>query len=132
VKLITSKVHNWEQQPSVVYHNVDLFVGGFVLVTRSRRRDKTLNCWQFPDGSREIEVCFHELCVDSHERQDDTDQTVRTWGDTAVISAKLSEKGTDGGEPFEYTVWFSDTYVRTALGWRYVFGQSSLPLPETQ
>jgi hypothetical protein len=65
-----------------------------------------------------------------YERQDDTDQTVRIWGDTAVITAKLSEKGTDDGKPFEYVVWFSDTYVRTAEVWRYVFGQSSLPLPK--
>ncbi|MBZ5663025.1 MAG: nuclear transport factor 2 family protein [Acidobacteriia bacterium] len=64
-----------------------------------------------------------------YERQDDSDQNVRVWGDTAVITAKLVEKGTDGGKPFEYTVWFSDTYVRTPNGWRYVFGQSSLPLP---
>jgi hypothetical protein len=32
---------------------------------------------------------------------------------------------------FDYTLWFSDTYVRTPNGWRYVFGQSSLPLPKT-
>jgi ketosteroid isomerase-like protein len=65
-----------------------------------------------------------------YEHQDDTDQTVRVWGDTAVITAKLWEKGTDNGKPFDYTVWFSDTYVRTATGWVYVFGQSSLPLPK--
>lgn len=65
-----------------------------------------------------------------YERQDDTDQTVRVWGDTAVITAKLSEKGTDNGRPFEKTVWFSDTYVRTPTGWKYVFGQSSLQYPK--
>ncbi|MGA7930122.1 MAG: nuclear transport factor 2 family protein [Candidatus Sulfotelmatobacter sp.] len=65
-----------------------------------------------------------------YERQDDTDQTVRVWGDTAVITAKLSEKGTDDGRPFEKTVWFSDTYVRTPTGWKYVFGQSSLQCPK--
>jgi ketosteroid isomerase-like protein len=63
-----------------------------------------------------------------YERQDDTKQTVRVWGDTAVVTALLTEKGTSNGKPFEYTVWFSDTYVRTPSGWRYVFGQSSLPL----
>jgi ketosteroid isomerase-like protein len=67
--------------------------------------------------------------LDQYEHQEDTDQTVRVWGDTAVITAKLWEKGTEGGKPFEYTVWFSDTYVRTANGWRYVFGQSSGPVP---
>ena len=61
-----------------------------------------------------------------YERQDDTDQKVRIWGDTAVITAMLTEKGTDDGKQFEYKVWFSDTYVRTPAGWRYVFGQASL------
>jgi ketosteroid isomerase-like protein len=65
-----------------------------------------------------------------YEHQEDTAQTVRVWGDRAVITAKLREKGTDNGKPFDYTVWFSDTYVRTPAGWRYVFGQSSLPLPK--
>ncbi|HXG67014.1 MAG TPA: nuclear transport factor 2 family protein [Blastocatellia bacterium] len=66
-----------------------------------------------------------------YERQEDTNQTVRVWGDTAVITALLWARGTDRGEPFDYKVWFSDTYVRTAEGWRYVFGQSSLRLPAT-
>jgi ketosteroid isomerase-like protein len=66
-----------------------------------------------------------------YEHQEDTDQTVRIWGDTAVVTAKLWEKGTNNGKPFDYTVWFSDTYVRAPAGWRYVFGQSSLPLPKT-
>jgi len=65
-----------------------------------------------------------------YEHQEDTAQTVRVWGDTATITAKLREKGTDNGKPFDYTAWFSDTYVRTSAGWRYVFGQSSLPLPK--
>jgi len=66
-----------------------------------------------------------------YERQDDSAQTVRVWGDTAVITAKLWAKGAENGKPFEYTLWFSDTYVRTPTGWRYVFGQASLPLPKT-
>ncbi|HEY2797852.1 MAG TPA: nuclear transport factor 2 family protein [Thermoanaerobaculia bacterium] len=65
-----------------------------------------------------------------YERQEDSQQAVRVWGDTAVITALLWEKGTNAGKPFDYKVWFSDTYVRTPKGWRYVFGQSSLPLPE--
>ena len=64
-----------------------------------------------------------------YERQEDFNQTVRIWGDTAVVTALLWAKGTDHGEPFDYKVWFSDTYVRTSTGWRYVFGQSSLRLP---
>lgn len=66
-----------------------------------------------------------------YEHQEDTEQSVHVWGDTAVVTAKLWEKGTNKGKPFDYTVWFSDTYVRTPTGWRYVFGQSSLPLPKS-
>jgi len=66
-----------------------------------------------------------------YENQEDAAQTVRVWGDTAVVTAKLWEKGTDHGKPFDYRAWFSDTYVRTSTGWRYVFGQSSLPLPKS-
>jgi ketosteroid isomerase-like protein len=64
-----------------------------------------------------------------YEHQDDTLQTVRVWGNTAVVTARLHAKGTQDGKPFEYILWFSDTYVRTATGWRYVFAQASLPLP---
>ena len=64
-----------------------------------------------------------------YEHQEDTEKTVRVWGDTAVITAKIWLKGVDQGNPFEWHVWFSDTYVRTASGWRYVHGQASLPLP---
>lgn len=63
-----------------------------------------------------------------YERQHDSRQTVRVFGDTAVITALLHAKGTEEGKPFEYEVWFSDTYVRTAAGWRYVFGQSATRL----
>jgi ketosteroid isomerase-like protein len=56
-------------------------------------------------------------------------QTVRVWGDTAVVTALLWLKGTRNGAPFERRLWFSDTYVRTADGWKYAFGQASLPLP---
>ncbi len=52
-------------------------------------------------------------------------QTVRVWSDTAVVTAKLWEKGTEDEKPFDHLFWFSDTYVRTPTGWRYVFGQSA-------
>jgi ketosteroid isomerase-like protein len=67
-----------------------------------------------------------------YERQDDASQKVRVWGDTAVVTALLTAKGTREGKPFSYRLWFSDTYVRTSAGWRYVFGQASSPLPETE
>ena len=45
--------------------------------------------------------------------------------DTAVITAQLWAKGVANGEAFHYKLWFSDTYVRSDGGWRYVFGQAS-------
>ena len=65
-----------------------------------------------------------------YEHQEDTRQTVRIWGNTAVITALLWEKGVSGGKPFDKKLWFSDTYVKTPKGWRYVLGQASIALPD--
>jgi ketosteroid isomerase-like protein len=67
----------------------------------------------------------------TYERQEDSNQKVRVWGDTAVVTALLWAKGNEDGKPFDYKLWFSDTYVRTANGWRYVFAQASTRLPST-
>jgi ketosteroid isomerase-like protein len=56
-------------------------------------------------------------------------QMVRIWDDTATVTAKLKIKGRRDGQAFDRTLWFSDTYVRTAEGWKYAFAQASLPLP---
>lgn len=64
------------------------------------------------------------------ERQEDSQQSVRVWGDTATVTALLWEKGTREGKTVEKKLWFTDVYVRTPKGWRYVFGQASLPLPD--
>jgi hypothetical protein len=69
-----------------------------------------------------------------YERQDEDPgtQTVRVWGDTAVVTARLWVKGVrQGGSPFDRRVWFSDIYIRTPMGWRYVFGQVSLHMPDS-
>ena len=68
----------------------------------------------------------------TYERQDEDagTQTVRLWGDhTAVVTARLWLKYAAEGKSFERRLWFSDTYVRTPQGWRYVFGQASIALP---
>lgn len=69
-----------------------------------------------------------------YERQDEDPgtQTVRMYGDTAIVTARLWLKYSYEGKAFERRLWFSDTYVRTPKGWRYVFGQASLPLPPTE
>jgi len=66
-----------------------------------------------------------------YEYQEDSAQKVRVWGDTAVVTALLWAKGTEDDKAFDYKLWFSDTYVRTPHGWRYVFGQASTRLPNT-
>jgi len=66
-----------------------------------------------------------------YEHQEDSVRKVRVWGDTAVVTALLWATGTEGGKAFDYKLWFSDTYVRTPAGWRYVFAQASNRLPTT-
>jgi ketosteroid isomerase-like protein len=68
----------------------------------------------------------------SYEQQEEVPgtQTVRVWGDTAVVTAQLWLKGIRQGTAFDRHLWFSDTYVRTPEGWRYAFGQASLALPD--
>src|SRR5437016_7265193 len=62
-----------------------------------------------------------------YEHQEDSARKVRVWGDTAVVTALLWAKGTEDGKAFDYKLWFSDTYVRTPTGWRYVFGRHRCP-----
>jgi len=95
----------------------------FVLVTG---RGRVYRKADLIDSARKKEVTY--------ERQDEEpgSQKVRVWGDTAAVTALLWIKSVQGGKPADYKLWFSDTYVRTPTGWRYVFGQASLPLPKTQ
>jgi len=74
------------------------------------------------EGARKASVTW--------EQQDEVPgtQKVRVWGDTAVVTAKLWLKGSDGQGTFDYQLWFSDTYVRIGGRWRYAFGQASIPL----
>ena len=95
----------------------------FVLVTG---RGKVSSKADLIESARKKEVTY--------ERQDEEPgtQKVRVWGDTAVVTALLWIKAEQGGKPVDYKLWFSDTYVRTPTGWRYVFGQASLPLPQAE
>ena len=95
----------------------------FVLVTG---RGKVFSKANLIDSARKKEVIY--------ERQDEEpgSQKVRVWGDTAVVTALLWIKSVQEDKPADYKLWFSDTYVRTPTGWRYVFGQASLPLPKAE
>jgi ketosteroid isomerase-like protein len=86
----------------------------FVLVTASGKTYTKADFLNDARGGRTV-----------YEHQEDTIQTVRVWGDAAAVTARLWEKGSDDGHAFDHTLWFSDIYVRTPAGWRYVFGQSA-------
>ena len=91
----------------------------FILVTG---RGKVYNKTDLLDAAKNKDIIY--------EHQEDTQQMVRVWGDTAVITALLWQKGMSKGMPFDDHLWFSDTYVRTPNSWRYVFGQASIRLPD--
>jgi ketosteroid isomerase-like protein len=61
--------------------------------------------------------------------QDDSMRTVAVFGDTGVVTAKLRATGIEDGVKVAYSQWFTDVYVRTPNGWRYVYAQASLSLP---
>ena len=68
----------------------------------------------------------------THQEEIEGTQTVRVYGNhTAVVTALLwiAYVPRGGGEPQDYKLWFSDTYVRTSSGWRYAFGQAAQRLP---
>lgn len=90
----------------------------FVLTTGA---GKTYSKSDLLASARDASIVYEHQVADS--------RTVRVWGDTAVVTALLWLKGTNAGKPFDYRLWYSDTYVRFPSGWRYVFGQASLPLP---
>jgi ketosteroid isomerase-like protein len=100
-----------------------ILADGFVLVNG---RGKVSSKADLLESARKKEVTY--------ERQDEEPgtQKVRVWGDTAVVTALLWIKAMQSSKPIDYKLWFSDTYVRTPAGWRYVFGQASLPLPESK
>jgi ketosteroid isomerase-like protein len=75
-----------------------------------------------------IEEARQGVCTYEIQDEDEGTQTVRLWGDTAIVTARLRIKGTRDGTLFDRTLWFSDTYVRTGQGWKYAFAQASRPL----
>jgi ketosteroid isomerase-like protein len=95
----------------------------FVLVTG---RGGVFSKADLLDSARKKEVTYE------HQDEEPGTQKVRVWGDTAVVTALLWIKSVQGGKPADYKLWFSDTYIRTPTGWRYVFGQASLPLPKKE
>ena len=46
------------------------------------------------------------------------EQTVRLYGDAAIVLGVTTVKGSSGGKPFAADFKFTDTYVRRADGWK--------------
>ena len=82
------------------------------------------------DKSELLKAAKEKQVIYEHQEEEAGSQRVRVWGDTAVVTALLWIKAVQKGKPVDYKLWFSDTYVRSPTGWRYVFGQASLPLPK--
>jgi ketosteroid isomerase-like protein len=79
--------------------------------------------------AEQIDEARNKATVYEHQEEEAGSQKVRVWGDTAAVTALLWIKGVRDGKPIDYRLWFSDIYVRTPAGWRYAFGQASIPLP---
>ena len=83
-------------------------------------------------GAQLMEMARTREIVFERQVEDLGTQTVRLHGrDTAVVTARLWIKGLRHGQQLDHRLWFSDTYVRSTQGWRYVFGQAGGPLPDT-
>jgi ketosteroid isomerase-like protein len=78
----------------------------------------------------EIQDARDRSTIYEHQEEEAGTQKVRVYGDTAVVTALLWIKGVSNGKAIEYRLWFSDMYVRTPVGWKYAFGQASIPLPK--
>ena len=79
--------------------------------------------------AEQIDEARNKSTVYEHQEEEAGTQKVRVYGDTAAVTALLWIKGVRDGKPIDYRLWFSDIYIRTQAGWRYAFGQASLPLP---
>ncbi len=109
------KVHDVDTIDRTLHPDMTLILGDGRVVTR----DDHLQ------AAREQKIRY-EI-----QDEDPGTQFVRVSGDTAVVTARLWIKGTKAGIAFDRRLWFSDTYVRTPQGWKYFFGQASLPLPDS-
>ncbi len=111
-------------QAAVKRHDVET-------IDRTLHADMTLILGDGRVVTREdhLQAARDKLILYVVQDEDPGTQFVRVAGDTAVVTARLWLKGTKEGVAFDRRLWFSDTYVRTPQGWKYFFGQASLPLP---
>jgi ketosteroid isomerase-like protein len=108
------KANDAQTMARIMHKNMILVLGNGTINTREEQLEQARN----------------KDFVYEHQGEDAGTQTVRVWGDTAVVTARLWIKGVYRGVTYDRRLWFSDTYVRTPEGWRYFVGQASLRLPD--
>ncbi len=107
--------NDWRTMDRILHPDFTLVLGDGTVITRA----------EMIASARD-----EDLVYERQVEMPDT-QTVRRFGaDTATVTALLWLKGKrkKDQKPFDYKLWFSDTYVRTSDGWKYAFGQASLRL----
>ena len=84
-----------------------------LVVSNSRLVDKAAVVAEIdsPDGRMDVN--------DSH------DLHIRVHGDTAMVIADLHQVGVNGDTPFDYWVRYTDTWIRTADGWKCLSGHAT-------
>lgn len=73
------------------------------------------------------DVLVKELATSGLEFQpyEPTEVNVRLFGDSAVITGRIVQKYTYGGDRVEADLRYTDVWVRSAAGWKNVAGQAS-------
>ena len=106
---------DWQAMDRILHPEFVLVLGDGTVYSRK----------QLIDSARDGNVRFDEQVEVAGTH------VVRLFGaDTATVTALLIVKGRrpSNQTSFDYKLWFTDTYVRTAQGWRYAFGQASSPM----
>lgn len=109
--------NDWQGMDRILHPHMELVIGNGKVIDRKALIDSAKNA-----------IATYEKQVEMPGTQ-----KVRLFGkDTGTVTALLWIKGkrTADNSEFDYKLWFTDTYVRTADGWRYAFGQASLRLPK--
>jgi ketosteroid isomerase-like protein len=80
-------------------------------------------------NSRMVDKAFVVAEIDSPDARmdvnDSTDLRIRVHGDTAMVIADLHQVGRNGDAPFDYWVRYTDTWIRTAAGWKCLSGHAT-------
>ena len=108
--------NDWQAMDRILHPGFALIVGDGTVYTRA----------QLIDSARNRNIVYEA------QREVPGSQVVRMYGnDTATVTALLILKGKRSKDQsaIDFRVWFTDTYVRTADGWRYALGQAGTRLP---